>query len=100
LYKLKEGLCVQCLHIGSYNDEPKTLELIDNYIKGNRLSKDITEKRQHHEIYLSDPRKTEPKKLKTVLRIPVKKIMVYAPMSYNRSVYASPPFGRLGLRFC
>src|SRR5215469_11754244 len=71
--KIKEGLCVQCMHIGSYDDEPKTIKLIDEYIEENNLENDINEKRRHHEIYLSDPRKTETSKLKTVIRIPVKK---------------------------
>jgi len=73
LYKLIEGLCVQCMHIGSFDDEPKTMKLIDNYIINNNLVNDVNEKRKHHEIYLSDFRKTETSKLKTVLRIPVKK---------------------------
>ena len=71
--KIKEGLCAQCMHIGPYDDEPKTLGLIDDYINKNNLVKDITDKRRHHEIYLSDPRKAAPEKMKTVLRIPVKK---------------------------
>jgi len=73
LYKLNEGLCVQCMHIGSFDDEPKTMKLIDNYIVNNNLVNDVNEKRKHHEIYLSDFRKTKTSKLKTVLRIPVKK---------------------------
>jgi len=73
LLKYNEGLCVQCMHIGSYDNEPKTLGLIDEYIDGNNLIKDINTKRKHHEIYLSDPRKGDPSKTKTVLRIPVKK---------------------------
>jgi len=73
LYKYNEGLCVQCMHIGSYDNEPKTLALIDDYINKNNLKNDITDKRRHHEIYLSDPRKAEPEKMKTVLRIPIKK---------------------------
>ena len=71
--KFKEGLCVQCMHIGSYDSEPKTLALIDDYINENNLLNDISDKRRHHEIYLSDPRKGDPAKRKTVLRIPVKK---------------------------
>ena len=71
--KIKEGLCVQCMHIGSYDEEPKTLKLIEGFIEENDLKNDINEKRKHHEIYLSDPRKTEVGKLKTVLRIPVKR---------------------------
>ena len=71
--KVKEGLCVQCMHIGSYDEEPKTLKLIEGFIEENNLMNDINDKRKHHEIYLSDPRKTKVEKLKTVLRIPVKK---------------------------
>ena len=70
--KINEGLCVQCLHIGSYDDEPETLKLMHDFIAANGLQSDINETRKHHEIYLSDPRKTEISKLKTVLRIPVK----------------------------
>ncbi|AEF86667.1 conserved hypothetical protein [Treponema primitia ZAS-2] len=72
--KTKEGLCVQCMHLGPFDEEPKTMKLIDSYIEENNLLNDINKKRWHHEIYLSDPRKVEPSKLKTVLRIPVKKI--------------------------
>jgi hypothetical protein len=70
--KIKEGLCVQCLHIGSYDDEPKTLKLMNDFMAENGLQSDINDTRKHHEIYLSDPRKTEASKLKTILRIPVK----------------------------
>jgi hypothetical protein len=73
LLKINEGLCVQCLHLVSYNDEPKTLKLMNDFIEENGLQSDINETRRHHEIYLSDPRKTEVSKLKTVLRIPVKR---------------------------
>jgi hypothetical protein len=68
-----EGLCVQCMHVGSYNDEERTINLIEAFIEENDLKNDITEKRRHHEIYLSDPRKTVDEKLRTVIRIPVKK---------------------------
>ena len=71
--KIKEGLCVQCLHIGAYDEEPETLKRMNDFIDENGLQTDINEVRRHHEIYLSDPRKTEVSKLKTVLRIPVKK---------------------------
>jgi hypothetical protein len=71
--KIKEGLCVQCMHIGSYDDEPETIKLIEEFIEANNLENDINEKRRHHEIYLSDPRKTEVGKLRTVLRVPVRK---------------------------
>jgi hypothetical protein len=72
-HKFTEGLCVQCTHIGPYAEEPKTMNVIDTFIEKNNLAKDLNEKRRHHEIYLSDPRKGDPKKLKTVLRIPVRK---------------------------
>ena len=73
LYKLNEGLCLQCMHIGPYDDEPKTIKLLNGFIDNNNLVNDINDKRRHHEIYLSDPKKGDPKKMKTVLRIPVKK---------------------------
>ena len=73
LLKIKEGLSVQCLHIGAFDDEPKTLKLMNDFIAENGLQSDICDTRRHHEIYLSDPRKTEISKLKTILRIPVKK---------------------------
>ncbi|MCL2722057.1 MAG: GyrI-like domain-containing protein [Treponema sp.] len=61
------------MHIGSYDDEPRTLKLMDEFIKANSLSHDINDVRRHHEIYLSDPRKCDVSKLKTVIRVPVKK---------------------------
>jgi len=67
-----EGLCVQCMHIGPFDEEPLTLESMDQFIRENGLTPDLTTRR-HHEIYLSDPRKTDPGKMKTILRIPVKK---------------------------
>ena len=69
-----EGLCVQCMHVGSYDDEPKTVDLMNKYMEENGYILDITENRFHHEIYLSDPRKCDVRKLKTVIRHPVKKI--------------------------
>ncbi|HBD06229.1 MAG TPA: transcriptional regulator, partial [Firmicutes bacterium] len=71
--KYEEGLCVQCMHIGSYDDEPKTMALMHEYMKANGYELDITDKRLHHEIYLSDPRKCDVSKLKTVVRHPIKK---------------------------
>ena len=67
-----EGLCVQCMHNGSYDDEPKTVELMHKYIEEEGYKLDITDNRYHHEIYLSDPRKCEISKLKTVIRHPIK----------------------------
>lgn len=68
-----EGLCVQCMHIGSYDDEPATIELMHEFMKENGYVLDISEKRFHHEIYLSDPRRCDASKLKTVVRHPIKK---------------------------
>ena len=68
-----EGLCVQCLHVGSYNDEPITVERMHAYMENEGYQLDITDERMHHEIYISDFRKTEPAKLKTILRHPIKK---------------------------
>jgi hypothetical protein len=62
------------MHIGSFDDEPRTLKLIEDFIENNNLKCDINEERRHHEIYLSDPRKVVQEKMKTILRIPVKKI--------------------------
>ncbi len=69
-----EGLCVQCMHLGSYDDEPATTKLMEDFARENGYKIDITDTRLHHEIYLSDPRRCETAKLKTVIRHPVKKI--------------------------
>lgn len=69
-----EGICVQCMHLGTYDDEPITVEMMHNYIKDNGYELDITDSRYHHEIYLSDPRKCDASKLKTVIRHPIKKV--------------------------
>ena len=68
-----EGLCVQCMHIGSYDDEPVTVALMHEYMESLGYTLDITDKRLHHEIYLSDARKVAPEKLKTVIRHPIRK---------------------------
>jgi len=62
------------MHIGTYDNEPKTLALIDEYINKNNLLNDITDKRRHHEIYLSNPKKSDAMKMKTILRIPVRQL--------------------------
>lgn len=67
-----EGTCVQCMHIGSYDDEPKTIALMHEYMQAHGYALDITETRYHHEIYLSDPRRCAVDKLKTVVRHPIK----------------------------
>ena len=66
-----EGLCVQCLHLGSYDTEPETLQRLDSYAVEQGYLPDFSDTRFHHEIYLSDPRRTAPEKLKTVLRHPI-----------------------------
>lgn len=68
-----EGVCVQCMHIGSYDNEPETVELMHKYMEENGYELDITDRRLHHEIYLSDPRRCDESKLKTVIRHPIKK---------------------------
>ena len=70
---LEEGLCVQCMHIGSYDTEPATVAVMHEFIDQQGYTLDINEDRLHHEIYLSDARKTAPEKLKTVIRHPIKK---------------------------
>lgn len=74
LLTVREGLCVQCLHLGKYDGEPATVAKISEFAEENGYKIDITDLRRHHEIYLSDPRKTSPDKLKTVIRHPVAKI--------------------------
>ena len=71
-----EGLCVQCMHIGSYDDEPATVASMHEFAAQNGCEIDITDSRFHHEIYLSDARKTAPEKLKTVIRLPVRRIQI------------------------
>lgn len=68
-----EGLCVQCMHIGSYDDEPETVKLMHEYMEESGYELDISDERRHHEIYLSDPRRVDASKLKTVVRHPIKK---------------------------
>ena len=68
-----EGLCVQCMHIGSYDDEPATVALMHEFMESQGYALDITDKRLHHEIYLSDARKVAPEKRKTVIRHPIKR---------------------------
>lgn len=67
-----EGLCVQCMHIGSYDNEPETIRLMNEYINLSGYKTDITDPRYHHETYLSDPRKCNKDRLKTVIRHPIK----------------------------
>ncbi len=71
-FTVEEGLCVQIMHIGAYDDEPRSVALMDDHIKENGYENDLTEVRLHHEIYISDPNKTISEKRKTVIRHPIK----------------------------
>lgn len=68
-----EGLCAQIMHIGPYDDEPATIKVMEEFIVNEGYINDISIARLHHEIYLGDPRKTKPEKLKTVIRHPIRK---------------------------
>ena len=68
-----EGLCVQIMHVGSYDDEPASIALMDAYIEENGYVNDFSERRMHHEIYLSDVRRVALERLKTVVRHPIRK---------------------------
>lgn len=70
---VEEGLCVQCMHIGAYDDEPATIEIMHQFMEKQGYELDITKQRHHHEIYLSDARRVAPEKRKTVIRHPIKK---------------------------
>lgn len=71
---IDEGICVQIMHLGAFDDEPATVALMDKYLEENGYANDITDTRLHHEIYLSDARKVAPEKWKTVIRHPIKKV--------------------------
>ncbi|MBQ8958555.1 MAG: GyrI-like domain-containing protein [Bacteroidales bacterium] len=70
-FHFEEGKCVQCMHIGSYDDEPATIKAMADYAESQGYKMAISEHRRHHEIYLSDPRKTASEKLKTIIRYPI-----------------------------
>ena len=69
---IEEGLCVQIMHIGPFDNEPSTVALMDQYIAENGYANDMNETRLHHEIYLSDARKAAPEKWKTIIRHPIR----------------------------
>lgn len=73
LITIEEGLCVQIMHVGAFDDEPATIALMDAYLEENGYVNDLSDKRLHHEIYLSDARKVAPEKWKTVIRHPIRK---------------------------
>lgn len=70
---IEEGMCVQIMHIGAYDDEPATVAIMDAFLEKNGYVNDFSDVRLHHEIYLSDARKVAPEKLRTVIRHPIKK---------------------------
>ena len=72
-----EGLCVQCMHIGPYDNEPATIQAMREFAAKEGYEIDISDSRYHHEIYLSDARKVSPEKLKTVIRHPIRKVKAY-----------------------
>ena len=72
--RVREGLCVQCLHVGSYDDEPATVEAMDAFAREQGYEIDLSEERRHHEVYLSDARKVAADKLKTIVRHPIKPV--------------------------
>ena len=70
----EEGLCVQCMHLGPYDDEPETIRRMEQFLAEQGYRTDFSEARRHHEIYLSDARRVAPEKLKTVIRHPIRKV--------------------------
>ena len=72
-FSWEEGLCVQCMHIGPYDDEPATVAAMEEYARVQGYEPDFSQGRFHHEIYLSDVRRCQPEKLKTVIRQPIKR---------------------------
>lgn len=72
-FTVEEGLCVQCLHVGPFDDEDATLAVMDTFLQENGYVNDIGNGRLHHEIYLSDARKVAPEKYRTIVRHPIKK---------------------------
>lgn len=73
MLRVDEGLCVQVMHIGCYDDEPVTVAAMDKFIEESGYVNDFSDTRLHHEIYLGDPRRTAPEKLKTIIRHPIRK---------------------------
>lgn len=73
LIEVDEGLCVQCMHVGPYDSEPATVEAMHEYAAAQGFVPDFSDMRRHHEVYLSDPRKADPAKMKTVVRHPVRR---------------------------
>lgn len=73
-FTYQEGLCVQCMHIGSYDDEPAAIQKMKAFLEEQGYAENLSEKRLHHEIYLSDPRRTAKERLRTVIRQPIREV--------------------------
>lgn len=71
---IDEGLCVQIMHLGAFDDEPTTVAIMDKFLSENGYVNDFSDTRLHHEIYMSDARKVAPEKWKTVIRHPIKEV--------------------------
>lgn len=74
-FSYREGCCMQCMHIGSYDEEPATIRMMDEFARENGYAPDFSDTRFHHEIYLSDPRRTAPERLRTVIRQPIRPVI-------------------------
>ncbi|MDD6057975.1 MAG: GyrI-like domain-containing protein [Clostridiales bacterium] len=74
-FTVEEGICIQIMHIGSFDNEPATVAVMDAYLAENDYENDLSDRRLHHEIYISDARKIAPEKWKTVIRYPIKKVV-------------------------
>jgi hypothetical protein len=74
LVEVEEGLCVQCMHIGPYDDEPATVDAMRAFAAAQGCVPDFSDERRHHESYLSDPRRVDPSKMRTVVRHPVRRV--------------------------
>ncbi len=71
---IDEGLCVQIMHLGAFDDEPATIAIMDKFLSDNGYADDFSNTRLHHEIYMSDARKVAPEKWKTVIRHPIRRV--------------------------
>ena len=74
LVEIAEGLCVQCMHVGPYDEEPATVAAMHEFAAEHGFEPDFSDERRHHEIYLSDPRRANPAKMRTVVRHPIRSV--------------------------
>jgi hypothetical protein len=73
LLNIDEGLCIQIMHLGPFDEEPATVAVMDRFLNENGYANDYSPIRLHHEIYLSDIKKVSPENWKTVIRHPIRK---------------------------